>query len=102
MQALPALRDTEGELTQARSINDWGQIVGHESNVADTDTLQPLLWHRGRVHELNQLVRDSDPLKPFVRLSAATVINDRGQIHASGRDSRVPEVEFAYLLTPVF
>ena len=101
MEALPTLFGAEGQLTQARSINVWGQIVGHEANVADPQAQQPRLWQRGRVHDLNELVRQNDPLKPFVRLRAATVINDLGQIHASGEDSRVPDVRFAYLLTPV-
>jgi len=101
MAALPTLNGLPEGLTEARSINDWGQIVGHVTSFMDNEFFAPLLWQNGAVFELNTLVRDDDPLKPFVRLRTATVINDRGQIQASGQDSRVPDVHFAYLLTPV-
>jgi hypothetical protein len=47
------------------------------------------------------VIAADDPLRPFVELSSALSINDRGQILVEGRDSRSTpgDVSF-YLLTP--
>ena len=46
------------------------------------------------------LVANDDPLKPFVHLNFASLINDRGQIVADGVDSRNGASTSQYLLTP--
>jgi hypothetical protein len=46
------------------------------------------------------LVANDDPLKAFVHLSLARLINDRGQIVADGVDSRNGASSSQYLLTP--
>ena len=78
----------------ALASNDRGQIVGSLSNVA-------VLWHDGAVVDLNSQVATTDPLQPYVRLQAATQINNLGQIVASGSDSRGPPPGHWYILTPV-
>jgi hypothetical protein len=57
------------------------------------------LWLGTHVVELDRLVRADDPLKPFVHLTSAESINDRGDIVASGVDSRAPEARTVYFLT---
>jgi uncharacterized membrane protein len=78
----------------ASGINDWGQIVGEMNNV-------PILWQNGVAIDLNSQIASSDPLQPYVRLQAASRINNLGQIVANGADSRNPGVGQWYLLTPV-
>ena len=53
--------------------------------------------------DLNSLVSDADPLKPFVKLIEAFKINNAGQIVGVGVDSSIPQFRehYAYLLTPV-
>lgn len=48
--------------------------------------------------ELDSLVRADDPLKPFVHLLFAGQINDRGDIVATGVDSRT-NVRIIYFMT---
>jgi hypothetical protein len=83
-------------------INNRGVIVGF-SPVAGTESdVTATLWpRRGDPVDLNTLIADDDPLKPFVRLVSANLINDRGEIVASGRDSRdLPFGGGHWLLTP--
>ena len=97
------------------SINDAGQIVGFTTLLnMDTDEEVALgccgggsltlatLWRDGAVFDLNELVRDDDPAKPFVRLLAGIKITDSGVILASAVDSRDAESPFRdyFLLTP--
>ena len=49
--------------------------------------------------ELDSLIRADDPLQPFVHLQFAGQINERGDIVASGVDSRTPEVTAIYFMT---
>ena len=53
--------------------------------------------------DLNSLVSDADPLKPFVKWIAGFRINNAGQIVGLGIDSRIPQFQdqYPYLLTPV-
>jgi uncharacterized membrane protein len=88
------------------SINNAGQIVGF-TNFGDPDTDEEMaglatLWQDGAVLDLNQLIRDDDPAKPFVTLLAGITITNSGVILASARDSREPESRFPdyFLLTP--
>ena len=98
---LPPLDRPEGsQAAIAASINNEGQIVGltRFGSGASLATL----WQEGAVVELNALVSDDDPLKPFVTLTFGTKITDSGLIIAIGEDSREPpggESPY-YLLTP--
>jgi len=109
--ASQAMRWQDGEMTllprlvqdpaasTASGINNWGMIVG------STIILQPqfrstaTLWLGNHVVELDSLVRADDPLKPFVHLESAELINDRGDIVVSGVDSRTPGVRATYFMT---
>jgi uncharacterized membrane protein len=77
----------------AQSINDLGQIVGTSSNF-------PVLWQKGTAINLNNQIAPTDPLQPYVHLQTATLINNLGQIVATGTDSRNSALPQWYLLTP--
>jgi uncharacterized membrane protein len=77
----------------AQSINDLGQIVGTSSNF-------PVLWQNGTAVNLNNQIAPTDPLQPYVHLQSANLINNLGQIVATGTDSRNPALPQSYLLTP--
>jgi uncharacterized membrane protein len=77
----------------AGDINDWGQIVGQTGDVA-------VLWQHGTVSDLNSQITATDPLRPYVHLHVAYLINNLGQIVANGIDSRNPDFSQTYLLTP--
>jgi len=84
------------------SINNLGQIVGstHLGPLGSGGSIATL-WQEGVARDLNELISDDDPAKPFVTLAGGNRINDAGLIIANGRDSREPDVVFAhYLLTP--
>lgn len=93
--SLPAF---EGAVvTQAASVNNAGEIVGG----SDLQTgSRATLWEDEQIFDLNDLVRSNDPLRSFVTLESASLINDRGEIVAIGRDSRFNEIR-TYVLTPV-
>lgn len=82
----------------AQSVNNWGAIVG------GTTILQPLyrstatVWLGNQVAELDSLISASDPRKPYVHLESGQKINDRGDIVASGVDSRT-NARITYFLT---
>ena len=50
--------------------------------------------------DLNTLIHPDDPLRAFVSLTTATLINDRGEIAARGTDSRTVGLSY-YFLKPV-
>jgi len=75
----------------AFGINDSDQIVGFAGYA--------VLWQQGIAYNLNTLIRSDDPYKPYVSLILAGVINNRGQILATGIDSRTGAYG-SYLLTP--
>lgn len=86
---------------QPVDINNHGVIVGFSFHVDDEQTAATLWPRRGDPLDVNTLIADDDPLKPFVRLRSANLINERGQIVASGTDSRDPPFSNShYLLTP--
>jgi uncharacterized membrane protein len=88
----------------AVSINDCGDMVG-TSILAATPPAQWIatIWRNTVPLDLNSLVSDADPLKPFVKMIEAFNINNAGQIVGVGIDSRIPQFQehYAYLLTPV-
>jgi uncharacterized membrane protein len=98
MKALPLLHRATRQSSVANDINDWGQIVGSESSAGGT--AYAVLWERGRVFDLNSLVREADRLGPHVSLRAAQRINLWGQILVTAHDDRIPDTELTYLLTP--
>jgi uncharacterized membrane protein len=89
----------------ASAVNDHGLVTGLSFSdfIMQSDRLA-ILWRRpgARAIDLNTLIAPDDPLKPFVVLRAALLINDRGQILAEGRDSRQanPDDLSFYLVTP--
>ena len=78
----------------AVDINDFGQIVGGVSNA-------PVLWQHGTATDLNGQIAPTDPLRPYVHLGFAHLINNLGEIVADGTDSRNTGFTQTYLLTPV-
>ena len=95
---LPLIEGTGGT---AQAINDFGQIVG--SVITPAGSSSALLWTNGNVVDLNTLVATSDPLQPYVHLQVGRLINNVGQIVATGVDSRANPnfAQNTYLLTPV-
>ncbi|MEO8020196.1 MAG: hypothetical protein ABI769_20495 [Pseudomonadota bacterium] len=81
------------------SINDWDVIVGGTTFVQPEYRITATLWWGSHVVELDSLVRTDDPLQPFVHLASASHINDRGDIVATGFDSRAPGVRTTYFMT---
>ena len=82
----------------ANDINNRGRIVGESTN--NSSTQLATIWNDGEPTDLNTLIDPDDPLRPFVTLTSARLINDRGEIVALGRDSRVGFLQF-YFLDPV-
>ena len=97
MTLLPQL--SQDQASGASSINNWGVIVGGTTILQPAFRSTATLWLGTRVLELDGLVRADDPLKPFVHLEGAQLINDRGDIVAAGSDSRTPQTRTIYLLT---
>jgi len=108
--ASQAMRWQDGEMTllpqlqgQAAStpagINNWGVIVGNTIILQPEFRSTATLWLGSHVVELDSLVRADDPLKPFVHLESAELINDRGDIVVAGVDSRTPGVRATYFMT---
>lgn len=86
--------------SSASSINDWGVIVGGTALPRQPSPFVATLWFRGHAVDLDTLIRDDDPLKPFVDLTSAHKINNRGDIVATGFDSRSPDARSSmYFLT---
>lgn len=96
---LPVLNGSLGTML-AFDINNHGQVVGF-SSMPDGSS-RAALWQGDRAIDLNARIAANDPLRPFVSLRGAFLINDRRQIVAFGPDSRVADGNFRfYLLTPV-
>ena len=76
-----------GQIVGATSLPQAGGGVGY---IATT-------WMNGAVHDLHDLIVPHDPDKPYVILRGALAINERGDIAASGFDTRT-RVGHAYLL----
>ncbi len=80
----------------AYGLNDRGDVVGRSG----TSRFVAVIWIDDVAHDLNSLISEDDPLRPFVRLLEAREINNRGQIIAQGTDSRRPGSYTGYLLNP--
>lgn len=72
LQALGSLGRT---FSEAKDINDAGQVVGYATNIAGSPQ-RAFIWQAGNLLDLNSLV---DPASGFTLLSAEG-INDRGDI----------------------
>jgi probable HAF family extracellular repeat protein len=88
-----------GTDSNAFAINDLGQVTGTYVPAGDGQ-FHAFIWNGTAMRDLNARVDPSDPLKPFVKLHSGLDINKRGQIAASGRDSRKPD-DHGYLVTPL-
>jgi hypothetical protein len=97
---LPALHENQAA-SVAADINDSGLIVGYVQVQLPEAAIFPTLWDGTLAFDLNTLIVQSDPLKPFVTLHVAQLINNRSQIVARGTDSRVPNQSRTFLLNPV-
>lgn len=85
MRALPLI-NTGDLANSAAGLNNKGQVVG---NVYDSQAeSRATLWCNGVGTDLNNLIAANDPLKPYVTLYEAYMINDDGWIVAIGLDSR--------------
>jgi hypothetical protein len=60
----------------------------------------PVVWMNGSPVELNSQIATTDPLRPYVHLAMGKLINNLGQIVATGVDSRTSNITNYYLLTP--
>lgn len=87
-------------------INDRGVAIGSTSTLRGEFVEEiPTVWRNGQAADLNTLICSGDPLQPYVRLgptqqsAGALLINNRGQILATGYDSRSPWGSY-FLLTP--
>jgi hypothetical protein len=49
--------------------------------------------------DLHTLIRADDPLQPYVHLESVEEINNRGDLVATGFDSRQPTVLVTFFLT---
>ena len=84
-QILPRLpHDTHAV---AIGINNQGLIVGNSRTMPVCNSFQPdtqraVIWHQGRVTDLNKLLKKSDARE--IQLIQASDINDSGQIAAFG------------------
>lgn len=99
---LPPLHRSQTDGSVA-SLNDCGDVTG-QTNYLD-EGLQmyfqtPTLWIRGRAFDLADAIADDDPARPYVTITSAGAINNRGEIIVGGRDSREPNLSHTYLLTP--
>ena len=95
MQELPRLSAND-RATGAYGINDRGDVVGRSGGARSF----AVIWFDGVAYDLNQLIDEGDPLRPYVTLLEGREINNRGQIIVQGTDSRRSGSYSGYLLTP--
>jgi probable HAF family extracellular repeat protein len=100
---LPSIAPGEPQFSEATDINETGTMIGSTTLTGgDTSVRHATLWQGSRALILDDLVVASDPLKPFVRLTFAQWLNDRGDIITFGTDSRKPNTgETIYFLRRV-
>lgn len=77
----------------ANGINNAGTVVGSLFD-GSTGEATALVWQHGVVYNLNDLIRADDPLRPYVQLQQAAMINSRGQILTLGTGNK------PFVLTP--
>ena len=100
MTLLPPLPPTAGRSSDATSINDFGVVAGQTAAPVPAGFERTAtLWFGGQVFDLNTLVRDDDRSRPYVHLEYIEEINNRGDMIATGTDTRQPMVMFTYFLT---
>ena len=100
MTLLPPLPPTAGRSSDATSINDFGVVAGQTAAQVPTGLDRTAtLWFGGQVIDLHTLIRVDDPLRPYAHLESVEEINNRGDIIATGFDSRRPTVMITYFLT---
>jgi probable HAF family extracellular repeat protein len=80
----------------AYGINDRGVVVGRSG----ASQFVAVIWLDGAPYDLNALIAEDDPLRPFVTLLEARGINNRGEIIAQGIDARRPGAYTGYVLKP--
>jgi uncharacterized membrane protein len=90
---LPLPRYNDFIRGSANGINNAGTVAGTSFDNISGESLA-LVWQRGVVYNLNDLIRADDPSRPFVQLWQATAINNRGQILTLGTGNK------PYLLSP--
>jgi probable HAF family extracellular repeat protein len=100
---LPSIAPGEPQSSEATDINESGTMTGSTTLTGGGNFVQrSTLWQNGRALVLDDLVVASDPLKPFVSLTFAQWINDRGDVITFGHDSRKPNAgDTLYLLRHV-
>jgi uncharacterized membrane protein len=100
MKLLPPLPLATERFARADSINDFGAVAGQTLVTPSTGArLIATLWIRDQPVDLNTLIRADDPRRSYVHLENAKEINNRGDIVATGIDSRDPTVRLVYFLT---
>ncbi len=101
IRVLPVVDPAHENYSLVKGSTDRGQMVGETGEVDGGLHTQATLWEGSVACYLVDRIKSDDPLKQFVNLTSAVAINDRGQIIATGYDSRVrPLHGAAYLLTP--
>jgi probable HAF family extracellular repeat protein len=86
----------------ALGINNRGEIIGLSESSEDSTGW---FWN-GVIHNLDDLIDQRDPLKPYLHVTDALSINNRTQIVVLGHDTRIGPCVFRscpvylYLLTP--
>jgi len=100
MTLLPPLPPTAGRSSGATSINDFGVVGGQTAAQLPTGLDRTAtLWFGGQVIDLHTLIRVDDPLRPYIHLESIEEINNRGDLIATGFDSRQPTVMLTFFLT---
>lgn len=89
----------------ARSINEWGQVVGaYNVPVRPNQDLsemggRAILWAQGTAYDLNDLLDPSDRLVGNIELHSALAVNEARQVLALGRTLEPNRLAY-FLLTP--
>lgn len=98
-EALPLIHPGEDLGNSAGGINNKGWIAG--TTFDSQGEARATIWRAGIAYDLNTLVATDDPLRPYITLYAAGLINERGWVVALGLDSRREGGGSSpYLLTP--
>ncbi|MEJ0005134.1 MAG: hypothetical protein WDM77_01765 [Steroidobacteraceae bacterium] len=84
-----------GDSSSAVAINTTGQIVGSSTTLANAQ--RATAWSAGRIIDLNTVV--SPALPAYITLTAATGINDSGEIAVYGDNAQTGGTN-AFLLMP--
>jgi hypothetical protein len=101
MSLLPKLPTRQESVAQG--LNEHATIVGWNTRPATSlDEAHAVVWHEGRVADLNDLVVCGGLPQSF-RLKRAEDINERGEIAVNAIDTAadLPSNERAFILTPV-